>query len=314
MQTVLVAVNDFWWPNGDEAASRRFVKKNRVCRGLERHGFRAEFCPPGPAARDADLVFFGAFGTRHGSTLRPADFPRALKIQNCDENLHGFPEFAAALAMRPECDFSFSYDHTTATNFRMTGVRALADLPALRDPRLSPAAAKTGFACFLYSYSPAEGKPEGVRLRDEFFQRLNALRPVASGGEAMNNIGRVIPGEETGAFLASHKFFLAMENSIQPGYVTEKILNAYFHGAVPVYCGAPDVEGDFDNRTFLRYTGDNFEEVVDAMFAIDADPAAYDAMIRRPKLPASPRPEFIEGALEERIAAIAAALRSRIGA
>ena len=314
MQSVLVAVNDFWWPNGDEAAARRFVKKNRVCRGLERHGFRAEYCPPDRAAREADLVFFGAFGTRHASPHQPRDFPRAVKILNCDENLHGFTEFAAALAMRDECDFSFTYDPTTATNFRMTGLRALADLPALRDPRPAPATPKTGFACFLYSYSPSENKPEGIRLRDDFFQRLNALRPVASGGEAMNNLGRIIPGEETGSFIAGHKFFLAMENSIQPGYVTEKILNAFFHGTVPVYCGAPDVESDFDGRAFLRYTGDNFDEVVEAMFALDADDAAYEAMVRRPKLVASPRPEFAEGALDDRIAAIAQALRARMAA
>ena len=41
--------------------------------------------------------------------------------------------------------------------------------------------------------------------------------------------------------LRQYKFTLCFENSVFPGYVTEKIFDAMFAGSVPVYLGAPDI-------------------------------------------------------------------------
>ena len=214
---------------------------------------------------------------------------------------------------RDEFDYSFTYDPTSPTNFRMTGIRVLADLAALQDPSgdAGTQPEEREFACFLYSNGvPGEPEPEGVRLRNDFFCRLDARRRVNSGGAVMNNIGGPVPTSETGAFVSRHKFVLAMENAIRPGYVTEKILHGFKHHAVPVYCGAPDIGLDFDTRTFLHYTGDNFEEVVDAMFRIDADPSAFREMLNRPKLAPDPRPEFQEATLDDRVALIARSVQA----
>jgi hypothetical protein len=314
MQLLRVSIVDFWWGNDDGDACAKFLKKSLVCRGLREQGFQLELCFPASPAGRPDLVFFGPFGARFGGGLGPADFPGAVTIFNCDENLHGFPEFSRYAAYRDEYDFSFTYDHTTATNYRMTGLRAFADLPALEgsDGEAIPGGLQRDFACFLYSYgTPEQAEPEGVRLRNDFFTRLNARRRVNSGGAIMNNIGTQVPTGETGAFVGRHKFVLAMENAIHPGYVTEKIFHGFRHHAVPVYCGAPDIALDFDPRTFLHYTGDNFEQVVDAMFRIDADDVAFEDMLRRPKLASDPRPEFSPKFFEQFVGAIGAALRGR---
>jgi hypothetical protein len=316
MPVLRVAVIDFWWGNDDRLACERFLKKNRVCRGLSQLGFELQLCFPASPGSRPDLVFFGVFGTRFASGHSPADHPGAVKIFWCDEDLHAYDEFARRAGYRDEFDFSFTYDPTSSTNFRMTGIRVLADLKLLQDGVAQADADPAGrdFACFLYSNgAPGEPQPEGVRLRNDFFSRLDARRRVNSGGSLMNNIGGPVPASETDAFVARHKFVLAMENAIRPGYVTEKILHGFRNGAVPVYCGAPDIALDFDPRTFLHYTGDNFEEVVDAMFRIDSDPQAFREMLRRPKLAPQPRPEFREEVLGERIASIARSVRASLG-
>lgn len=68
--------------------------------------------------------------------------------------------------------------------------------------------AKTDFVCFLYSQG-CEGN-EGVRVRNDLFQRLASLRRVSSGGAVMNNVGGPVARDETAAFVARHKFTIAM--------------------------------------------------------------------------------------------------------
>jgi hypothetical protein len=43
------------------------------------------------------------------------------------------------------------------------------------------------------------------------------------------------------AVASRYRFALVMENQRQPGYITEKLLDAFAAGAVPIYWGAPDV-------------------------------------------------------------------------
>jgi hypothetical protein len=42
-----------------------------------------------------------------------------------------------------------------------------------------------------------------------------------------------------------------VENCRKPGYVTEKIVNAFRSGAIPIYWGAPDVTRYFNAKAFV---------------------------------------------------------------
>jgi hypothetical protein len=48
-----------------------------------------------------------------------------------------------------------------------------------------------------------------------------------------------------------YKFAIAYENASFPGYVTEKIFDAFFAGCVPVYIGAPNVTDYIPAETFI---------------------------------------------------------------
>jgi hypothetical protein len=79
-----------------------------------------------------------------------------------------------------------------------------------------------------------------------------------------------------------YKFAIAYENAVYPGYLTEKIFDAFFAGCVPIYLGAPDVldylpaqtfinRNDFaDNEALYRYlTGMSDREYLERIKAIE---------------------------------------------
>ncbi|KAF4705996.1 Alpha (1,3) fucosyltransferase [Perkinsus olseni] len=48
-----------------------------------------------------------------------------------------------------------------------------------------------------------------------------------------------------------YKFVIAMENRMVPGYVTEKIVNAFLAGAIPIYYGDSAVDSLFNRESFI---------------------------------------------------------------
>lgn len=59
------------------------------------------------------------------------------------------------------------------------------------------------------------------------------------------------PVKSKNAVMRGYKFAIAYENAAFPGYVTEKIFDAFFAGCVPIYAGAPDVTDYIPAETFI---------------------------------------------------------------
>jgi hypothetical protein len=49
------------------------------------------------------------------------------------------------------------------------------------------------------------------------------------------------PVDDKLATLRQYRFTITLENTVSPGYVTEKIFDAIFAGSIPLYLGAPDI-------------------------------------------------------------------------
>ena len=74
-----------------------------------------------------------------------------------------------------------------------------------------------------------------------------------------------------------------MENSDVPGYVTEKLLNAYATGAVPVYWGGGGtVTLLFDERSFLWVDPNSPKATFERIRYLDANYTAFREMVTRP--------------------------------
>ncbi|MBZ0128012.1 MAG: hypothetical protein K8F59_02755 [Rhodobacteraceae bacterium] len=81
----------------------------------------------------------------------------------------------------------------------------------------------------------------GHRLRHSVVRRLRA-----EGIEADIMGGAYKPFEDKADGLAPYRYSLVIENSREPGYFTEKIIDAFLLNTVPIYWGAPDIGQYFD--------------------------------------------------------------------
>lgn len=125
----------------------------------------------------------------------------------------------------------------------------------------------------------------GCNVRDQFFDKLCEYKMVDSGGRHKNNLPDHKPIADKLAFQQQYKFSFAFENSSFPGYVTEKIIDAWAAGTVPLYWGAPDVADYFNKKAFIDCTKmKSVDEIIAAVKEIDENDEKYLNMMKEPIL------------------------------
>lgn len=117
--------------------------------------------------------------------------------------------------------------------------------------------------------------------RAVFFDKLSAYKQVASGGRYRNNIGGAVRDKKD--FLRHYKFNIAFENCSHDGYATEKIMEAFAAGVVPIYYGDPRIAEDFNPKAFVNaHDYPSFDEVIERVKEIDSDDELYLQMLNEP--------------------------------
>lgn len=78
-------------------------------------------------------------------------------------------------------------------------------------------------------------------------------------------LGRPVEGgwETLPEFYRNYQFALTFENSNVHGYITEKIMNAFIAGAIPIYWGCPSVKKIFNPEAFFYVSSS--EELADVL-------------------------------------------------
>ena len=93
---------------------------------------------------------------------------------------------------------------------------------------------------------------------------------------------------------SQYNFGLAMENRQIPGYMTEKILNVFRGGAIPIYWGdSKTVDKYFNPKAFIdigKFA--TFEEAVDYIIDLSKDQKRVAKMQREPIFKSETIPEF----------------------
>lgn len=103
------------------------------------------------------------------------------------------------------------------------------------------------FCSYLVRHSGAFLWEKSGGFRDRFFDKLSQYKHIDSGGKWRNNIGGTIDelyGKKNEnmfivkrKWLENYKFNICFENSSYPGYLTEKLFDAYNAGCIPIYWG-----------------------------------------------------------------------------
>ena len=80
-------------------------------------------------------------------------------------------------------------------------------------------------------------------------------------GELPNNLAKrfeeVIHGAYMGIcqdkldLISNYRFSLCFENMVRPGYITEKIIDCFVAGTLPIYFGAPDIEDYLPSNSYV---------------------------------------------------------------
>lgn len=254
---VRIAFVDFWQSVNKE----EFI----LIKALKEHHEVEIFDDP----KEADYVFFSVFGDEHW--FLP---DRCVKIFYTGENI--CPDFNA-------CDYALGFEwmeygdrYMRLPNYLATPFFKKTTL-LMEQKHMSQLAEKDSFCSFVVSNG--DGNP----IRRQLFEELSKYKQVDSGGRWLNNVGG--PVADKLEFESRHKFAIACENSSHPGYTTEKLIEAFAAGCVPIYWGDPEVAKVFNPRSFINvHDFSSLDELVEKVKSIDNDPAAYRSMLNEPAL------------------------------
>ena len=171
-----------------------------------------------------DYLLYDVFGCQH----KDPKYNNSIKIAFFSENI--IPDFN-------EVDYSVSQAHIIYLDryfkypsfiWRLNLFRKY-NIDKIRQEVLNhPIREKFCAAVISNNYSFAN-------FRIDFIKELNKYKKVDMGGYAFNNIGGQVKNKIE--FLSSYKFSISMENSEGDGYVTEKIIESFIAGTIPIYYG-----------------------------------------------------------------------------
>ncbi len=114
------------------------------------------------------------------------------------------------------------------------------------------------------------------------FEELSNYKNIDSGGRWKNNIGQSEGVKDKQAFLKEYKFSLAIENTSSRGYCTEKLVQAYAAGTIPIYWGDETVDEQFNTKAFIDGSKCGLDELVEKVKRVDESDELYLEMYHQP--------------------------------
>jgi hypothetical protein len=95
------------------------------------------------------------------------------------------------------------------------------------------------------------------------FRRFEFVRQIEKSNLEIDIFGtgrtRQLPDGKLHGLL-QYRYSIAIENTVHDNYFTEKILDCWLAGAVPIYYGAANLEKYFPSASFIRLNSLDFEE------------------------------------------------------
>jgi len=103
--------------------------------------------------------------------------------------------------------------------------------------------------------NPGTGPGQNSNRNDYINNFINNNVNIDFGGRYKNNIGKIIQGEYNDdyiiKFYEEYKFVLALENSLDDFYITEKITNPFIAGSIPICLGSKNLQRYFNKNRII---------------------------------------------------------------
>ena len=143
---------------------------------------------------------------------------------------------------------------------------------------------KTKFCAYMYSYD--------LEYRVNLYNYISSYKKVDSLGKSCNNDNfegdRSIYNENITyndiavEKYSDYKFVLSLENGIEYGYITEKLINPIIAGSIPIYAGPEDAFSIINKeRVIYIYDFTDYNELLEYIKKIDNDDELYNSIIRK---------------------------------
>jgi hypothetical protein len=239
---------------------------------------------------NADIIFYSCFGDSHKNF-------NTKKIFFTGENLR--PNFN-------DCDLSlsFDFDDYNNKNIRLPLWYLYIDwfnVKSYNNPEwLIPVEYLSGdneftkkdknqFCSTVFS-SPYDTRFNMVNL-------LNNYKQVDCYGKIHNN--KLPDGEKYKMdVISNYKFNICFENSVYPGYFTEKLLHAKIAGCIPIYYSDKSYSEDFNKKCCINLIDfENEYELIEYIKLIDNDTYLYNKIISEPLFKKTPSLDMIKNKL-----------------
>lgn len=233
---------------------------------------------------EADLIIYTCFGNQEHR-----QYNHCKKIFYTGENLR--PNYA-------ECDYSitFDFDDYGSRNIRIPLWYLYFDWFNVKS---------YGNPNWLIPLSYIDKENEfTVKIKDKFcstvfsahhnnrynmIEKLNTYKSVDCYGK-LPNFNYIPEGEKNKMDLISHyKFNMCFENTIYPGYFTEKLVHAKIAGTIPIYYADTSVDHDFNKSCCINvfdYT--SIDDALDYIKLVDSDNNTYNMINAQPLFTTTP--------------------------
>tara|TARA_A100001201_G_C4082595_1_gene199440 strand:- start:33 stop:890 length:858 start_codon:yes stop_codon:yes gene_type:complete len=226
---------------------------------------------------DADVMFFSLFGNENGR------YKDCKKIFFTGENVR--PNFK-------RCDYSLTFDadEHEGKNFRLPLWYLYIDwfeVNSYDNPDwLIPES-------YLYNDNEFTQRKKdkfcSIVYGKQIESRINAIQNISSNYKQVDVFGKANPnyylpdGEKYKLDLISnYKFSLCYENSVTPGYHTEKLLHGKVAGNIPIYYGDKSIGEDFNPDCFINAVDMSDEELIQKIIELDQSDNLYNKMAKEP--------------------------------
>lgn len=157
---------------------------------------------------------------------------------------------------------------------------------------------KKYFANFITSHESE------FQMRGDFFKQLCKYKRVESPGSYLNNMpdGMTVNWTDNSKvdFQKKSKFTLCFESTLHYGFVTEKLMDAFYADTIPIYYGSSAAAEIFNKDAFINVAD---YETVDAAIAkiieLDQNDERYLQMLSQPILLDPNLPQKLDAALTD---------------
>ena len=161
-------------------------------------------------------------------------------------------------------DYFFTYDHILLEKFPDKAIYVVDNAIYLPLDKIK-LYDKTKLMSMIYSW---KSWTPGHMLRHQLAESIEGLELFGTGAN------KPLKSKDEG--LADFQFSIVIENTRNPMYFTEKILDCFATGTIPIYWGCPNI-GDFFNKKGIL----SFEKIEDLqeLFAKLHDPEYYNKLL-----------------------------------